>query len=102
NVTYFNPGAERIFGYRAAEVNGKPLTVLMPDRFRDAHSAGIARYLATGEARVVGKTVELAGQKNNGAEFPLELSLASWQRGSETCSTAPGSRAAGCTSAPWT
>src|SRR5439155_7798130 len=61
NITYFNPGAERIFGYRAAEVNGKPLTVLMPERFRDAHHAGIARYLATGEARVVGKTVELAG-----------------------------------------
>jgi len=88
NITYFNPGAERIFGYRAAEVNGKPLTVLMPERFRDAHSAGIARYLATGEARVVGKTVELAGQKNNGAEFPLELSLASWQRGSEIAFTA--------------
>src|SRR5437660_87491 len=88
NITYFNPGAERIFGYRAAEVNGKPLTVLMPERFRDAHHAGIARYLATGEARVVGKTVELAGQKKDGAEFPLELSLASWQRGSEIAFTA--------------
>ncbi len=88
NITYFNPGAERIFGYKAAEVDGKPLTVLMPERFRDAHSAGIARYLATGEARVVGKTVELAGQKNNGAEFPLELSLASWRRGSEVAFTA--------------
>ena len=88
NITYFNPGAERIFGYGATEVNGKPLTVLMPERFRDAHHAGIARYLATGEARVVGKTVELAGQKKNGAEFPLELSLASWQRGSEIAFTA--------------
>src|SRR5213079_1972763 len=88
NITYFNPGAERIFGYGATEVNGKPLTVLMPERFRDAHHAGIARYLATGEARVVGKTVELAGQKKNGAEFPLELSLASWQRGSEVAFTA--------------
>src|SRR5437660_120947 len=87
NITYFNPGAERIFGYGATEVNGKPLTVLMPERFRDAHHAGIARYLATGEARVVGKTVELAGQKKNGAEFPLELSLASWQRGSEIAFT---------------
>src|SRR5256714_934271 len=88
NITYFNPAAERIFGYGATEVNGKPLTVLMPERFRDAHHAGIARYLATGEARVVGKTVELAGQKKNGAEFPLELSLASWQRGSEIAFTA--------------
>jgi len=88
NITYFNPGAERIFGYAATEVSGQPLTVLMPERFRDAHSAGIARYLATGEARVVGKTVELAGRKKNGAEFPLELSLASWRRGSEVAFTA--------------
>jgi len=88
NIAYFNPGAERIFGYSAAEVSGKPLTMLMPERFQDAHRAGIARYLATGEARVVGKTVELAGKKKNGAEFPLELSLASWQRGSEVAFTA--------------
>jgi PAS domain S-box-containing protein len=88
DIAYFNPGAERIFGYPATEVDGKPLTVLMPDRLRDAHRAGIARYLATGEARVVGKTVELAGRKKDGTEFPLELSLASWQRGSEIAFTA--------------
>ena len=88
NIAYFNPSAERIFGYTATEVNGKPLTVLMPERFQDAHRAGMTRYLATGEARVVGKTVELAGKKKSGAEFPLELSLASWQRGSEIAFTA--------------
>src|SRR5439155_554724 len=88
HVVSWNPGAEQIFGYAATEVSGQPLTVLMPERFRDAHSAGIARYLATGEARVVGKTVELAGRKKNGAEFPLELSLASWRRGSEVAFTA--------------
>ncbi|HEU5261860.1 MAG TPA: PAS domain S-box protein [Gemmatimonadales bacterium] len=87
NVTYFNPGAERIFGYTAEEVNGKPLTLLMPERFRDAHRAGLARYLATGEARVVGTTVELAGRRKDGAEFPLELSLASWRGGTEIAFT---------------
>lgn len=83
NITYFNPGAERIFGYIAEEVNGQPLTLLMPERFRDAHRAGLARYLATGEARVVGTTVELAGRRKDGTEFPLELSLASWKGGAE-------------------
>jgi PAS domain S-box-containing protein len=88
DITYFNPGAERIFGYAVDAVTGKPLTLLMPERFRDAHRAGMARYLATGEARVVGKTVELVGRKRDGTEFPLELSLASWKRGSETAFTA--------------
>ncbi len=88
DITYFNPGAERIFGYALQEVRGKPLTVLMPERLRDAHRTGLARYLATGEARVVGRTVELVGQKRDGAEFPLELSLASWKRGRDVAFTA--------------
>jgi PAS domain S-box-containing protein len=88
HVTYFNPGAERIFGYTAEEVAGRPLTMLMPERFRDAHRAGLARYVATGEARVIGKTVELAGVKKDGTEFPLELSLAAWKHGAEMAFTA--------------
>ena len=86
-ITYFNPGAERLFGYAATDVIGQPLTLLMPDRFQEAHRAGLARYLATGEAHVVGKTVELAGRTKDGKEFPLELSLASWKRGSDVAFT---------------
>jgi len=81
HITYFNPGAERIFGYSPAEVNGAPLTVLMPERLQEAHRAGLARYAATGEARVVGRTLELVGRRRDGTEFPLELSLASGKRG---------------------
>ena len=88
HITYLNPGAERLFGYAADELTGQPLTVLMPERFREPHQAGMARYLATGEARVVGKTVELAGRKRDGTEFPFELSLASWQRGGAVAFTA--------------
>jgi PAS domain S-box-containing protein len=87
-ITYVNPSAERMFGYAVEEVNGEPLTVLMPERFRDRHRAGLARYLATGEAHVVGKTVELAGCRKDGTEFPLELSLASWKRGPDVAFTA--------------
>ncbi len=87
-ITYFNPGAERAFGYAAAEVVGKPIGVLMPERFRAAHRAGLERYLATGEARVVGKTVELAGRRKDGTEFPLDLSLASWTQDQEVGFTA--------------
>src|SRR3989475_2456339 len=84
HITYFNPGAERIFGYAARDVIGKPLTLLMPQRFHDAHRQGLARFLSTGEARVVGRTVELVGQRKEGTEFPLELSLASWKVGGDT------------------
>jgi light-regulated signal transduction histidine kinase (bacteriophytochrome) len=54
---------------------GKPLTLLMPERFHDLHRSGIRRYVETREARVVGKTVELEGRRKDGTEFPIELSL---------------------------
>jgi PAS domain S-box-containing protein len=83
HITYLNSAAERLFGYPSAEAVGEPLTILMPESFRDAHSRGLERYNRTGEARVVGKTVELVGRRKDGAEFPMELSLAAWSRGSE-------------------
>jgi PAS domain S-box-containing protein len=83
NIADFNRGAEAIFGYSAREVIGKPLTVLMPDRFKEGHQQGLKRYLQTGEAHVVGKTVELAGKRKDGAEFPVELSLSSWKTRNE-------------------
>ena len=79
NITYFNRSAELIFGYSAAEVLGKPLTLLMPERFHDAHRRGLERFLSTGEPRVIGKKVEMAGRRKDGSEFPLELGLASWR-----------------------
>jgi len=84
NITYFNKGGERIFGYSASDVVGQPLTLLMPERFHDAHRQGLARFLSTREAHVVGKTVELIGRKKGGGEFPVDLSLASWKAGGET------------------
>ena len=79
NITDFNRGAEAIFGYSAQEVIGKPLAVLMPDRFKELHQRGFKRYLETGEAHVIGKTVELAAKRKGGAEFPVELSLSTWK-----------------------
>ena len=84
HITYFNQGAERIFGYAARDVISRPLTLLMPQRFHDAHRQGLARFLTTGEARVIGRTVELVGQRKDGTEFPLELSLASWKARGDT------------------
>src|SRR3989442_2440555 len=84
HITYFNPGAERIFGYAARDVIGSPLTLLMPQRFHEAHRQGLSRFLSTGQARVIGRTGELVGQRKEGSQVPLELSLASWKAGGGT------------------
>src|SRR5215213_2054953 len=74
-VRWFNRGAERIFGYWAEEVIGQPVTVIMPERYREHCVAGLHRYLQTGEARVVGGTTELVGLRKDSSEFPIEMSL---------------------------
>lgn len=82
-IVYLNKAAELLFGYASNEVVGRPLPVLMPARFHEAHKKGLQRYLTTGEAHVIGRTVELAGRKKEGSEFPLELSLATWKTNQE-------------------
>ncbi len=76
-VTYFNHAAERTFGYAAVEIVGGDITALMPERYQDAHRHGFQRYIETGEARYIGKTIELVGRRKDGSEFALELSLTS-------------------------
>ncbi len=83
-VESFNPAAERLFGFQAAEVLGGPMSRLMPERYREAHEAGLARLRSGGEPRLLGKTVELQGLRADGSEFPLELSLARWETGGGT------------------
>ena len=83
DIIYFNPAAQRIFGYSVEEAVNQPLILLMPERFHEAHQRGLRRFLKTGEAHVIGKTVELAGKRKDGTEFPLELSLSSWKVGEE-------------------
>jgi PAS domain S-box-containing protein len=74
-ITLFNPAAQALFGYWESEVRGKPLTILMPEEFQEAHRRGFQRYLETREARVIGRTVEVRGRCKTGEIFPLEMSL---------------------------
>ena len=79
HIVSWNNAARALFAYSADEVIGKPLTMLMPARYREAHQRGLERVSAGGASRVIGKTVELRGLRRDGAEFPLELSLAMWK-----------------------
>jgi PAS domain S-box-containing protein len=77
-ITYVNHATEALFGRSAVALLGQPLTVLMPARLRDGHTQGIARYLRTREARVIGKTLEMPALRSDGTEIAIELSIATW------------------------
>ena len=79
HIISWNKGAQTIFGYEEEEVLGKPLTHLMPECHRGPHQRGLERLRSGEGSRLIGKTVELQGLRKDGREFPLELSLASWE-----------------------
>lgn len=70
-----NHAAERIFGYKIEELVNQSLTMLMPERMRPLHHAGLARYMATGEKGIPWGGVELPGLHKDGREIPLEISF---------------------------
>ena len=75
-ITEFNPAAERTFGYRRAEVLGQQLAdLLIPPALRERHRQGFARYLATSEARVLGKRIEMTAVRADGIEIPVEIAI---------------------------
>ncbi|HMG95397.1 MAG TPA: PAS domain S-box protein, partial [Gemmatimonadaceae bacterium] len=75
-ITEFNPAAERTFGFNRNDVLGKELAdVIVPPSLREQHRRGFARYLATGEARVLGRRVEMTAVRSDGSEFPVELTI---------------------------
>ncbi len=75
-ICEFNPAAERTFGFRRQEALGKLLSeTIIPHRYRDAHAAGLKRFLSTGDARVIGRRVELSALRADGSEFPCELTI---------------------------
>src|SRR5687768_11783197 len=75
-ITEFNPAAERTFGYRKEDVVGRQMVdLIIPPSLRERHLAGMKRYLETGEARVIGRRIEITGMRSDGSEFPVELAI---------------------------
>ena len=74
-ILFVNHAAEKIFGYKAEELIGQPLTLLMPERLRSTHRDGIDRYLASGTRSVQWGGIEVPGMRKDGTEFALEVSF---------------------------
>ena len=75
-ITGWNPQAEKIFGWTREQALGRPVEeTIMPQEHRAAHKRGLARYVATGETRVLNRRIELTALHRDGQVFPVELSI---------------------------
>ncbi|HEX7794702.1 MAG TPA: PAS domain S-box protein [Vicinamibacterales bacterium] len=81
SIIYVNKGGERLFGWDAQQLVGRPVTVLLPERFHDSARRGLMRYITIEPAEAFGNVLELIASHKDGHEFPIELSLARWDDG---------------------
>lgn len=78
-ITFWNAAAERMFGYPPRRALGKPLEIVVPERMRAAHAAGLNHVGATGgAARGAHRAVELTARRCDGTQFQVEVALSSW------------------------
>ena len=78
-IRFSNPAITRMLGWLPEEVVGKPLTMLQPERMREAHRQGFARYLASGTRRLDWRAVEIVARHKDGREIPVEISFSDMQ-----------------------
>ncbi|GAA3955749.1 EAL domain-containing protein [Allohahella marinimesophila] len=74
-IETFNPAAERTFGYRCEDIIGLNVNTLMPAPHRAKHDSYLHRYLATGEAKIIGVGTQASALRKDGTEFPAEFGI---------------------------
>ncbi|MEQ8535438.1 MAG: PAS domain S-box protein, partial [Imperialibacter sp.] len=74
-INMINSMSEKLFGYTRNELLGKPIELLIPERFRKAHPSQRSGFFTNPHARAMGEGLELFGLKKNGTEFPVEISI---------------------------
>jgi protein-histidine pros-kinase len=74
-IDFVNGGCEAMFGYRKSELIGQAVGILVPDRLRAVHQKYVASYMKAPRTRSLGAELKLVGQKRDGTEFPVDISL---------------------------
>ncbi len=88
-IREFNPAAERTFGYRREDVLGSVLAEkIIPPAFREMHRRGLARFVETGEGKMLNRRIEVQAMRADGSEFPAELTITAIRSGEQPVFTA--------------
>jgi two-component system sensor kinase FixL len=83
-IVNFSVAAVRQFGYGADEVIGRNVSMLMPSPYQEQHDAYLARYLSTGERRIIGIDRVVVGRRGDGSTFPMRLAVGEMRSGGKT------------------
>jgi PAS domain S-box-containing protein len=76
NIIFWNPQAEKVFGWEKEEIIGRPLAdTIVPAAYRERHKKGMQHYLKTGQGPLLNKLVEITAINKKGVEFPVELAI---------------------------
>ena len=78
-IESFNKAAEKIFGYKAFEVIGKNINILMPSPYQEEHDEYMRSYQETGHRKIIGIGREVKGKRKNGEIFPMDLAVSEMQ-----------------------
>jgi PAS domain S-box-containing protein len=88
NIVLWNKGAQSMFGYLPEETKGQSLQLIIPEMYKKDHQRALNRVSSGGAQKIIGTVIEMSGLKKGGDEFPLELSIATWESEHERFFTA--------------
>jgi PAS domain S-box-containing protein len=74
-IETFNKAAETIFGYAAAEILGRDVSLLLPDPYDRMHNGFVSNYLKTGQSSIIGAGREVIGRRKDGSQFPMYIAV---------------------------
>jgi PAS domain S-box-containing protein len=83
-VSYWNPSAERSFGISREQAIGRRVVdLIIPERYRSAHNAGLDRFLSDGTGPVLDRRIEMSALRADGSEFPVEMTISALRDGGQ-------------------